>query len=96
MKTEITIKGGKLERTFLQGGRKLVWFAAWTAGLSLVFGLAWGLTRTLQNLLYGVAAGDPITFGAVTALLGVIGLAACYVPARRAARLDPIAVLRAD
>jgi putative ABC transport system permease protein len=43
-----------------------------------------------------VAAGDPATFGAVVALLGAIALAACYVPARRAARLDPIAVLRAD
>ena len=37
--------GGKLERTFLQGGRKLLWFAAWTACISLAFGLGWGLTR---------------------------------------------------
>ena len=65
-------------------------------GLAIGLGLAWALTRTLQNLLYGVAAGDPATFAAVVALLGVIALAACYVPARRAARLDPIAVLRAD
>jgi predicted permease len=66
------------------------------AGLALGLALAWGLTRTLQNLLYGVTAGDPATFAAVVALLGVIALAACYIPARRAARLDPIAVLRAD
>jgi ABC-type antimicrobial peptide transport system permease subunit len=66
------------------------------AGLALGLGLAWALTRTLQNLLYGVAAGDPATFAAVVVLLGIIALAACYVPARRASRLDPIAVLRAD
>jgi putative ABC transport system permease protein len=67
-----------------------------TAGLVLGLGLAWALTRTLENLLYGVGAADPATFAAVVGLLGVIALAACYVPARRAARLDPIAVLRGD
>src|SRR4051794_32414020 len=66
------------------------------AGLALGLALAWALTRTLQNLLYGVAAADPATFGAVAAVLAVIALAACYLPARRASRLDPIAVLRAD
>jgi putative ABC transport system permease protein len=65
-------------------------------GLATGLALAWALTRTLQNLLYGVAAGDPATFAAVAGLLGVIALAACYLPARRASRLDPIAVLRAD
>jgi putative ABC transport system permease protein len=66
------------------------------AGLALGLTLAWGLTRTLQNLLYGVAAADPATFAAVVTMLGGIALAACYIPARRASRLDPIAVLRAD
>ena len=65
-------------------------------GLAIGLALAWALTRTLQNLLYGVAAGDPATFAAVVVLLGAIALAACYLPARRASRLDPIAVLRAD
>ena len=58
--------------------------------------LAWALTRTLQNLLYGVSAADPVTLGGVVGLLGVIGFAASTSPRRRAARLDPIAVLRAD
>ena len=66
------------------------------AGLAIGLALAWALTRTLQNLLYGVAAGDPATFGTVVGVLALIALAACYLPARRAARLDPIAVLRAD
>jgi predicted lysophospholipase L1 biosynthesis ABC-type transport system permease subunit len=65
-------------------------------GLALGLALAWALTRTLQNLLFGVAAGDPATFITVVAVLGTIALAACYLPARRASRLDPIAVLRAD
>jgi putative ABC transport system permease protein len=63
-------------------------------GLTIGLGLAWALTQTLQNLLYGVAAADPTTFGAVVALLALIALGACYLPARRASRLDPIAVLR--
>ena len=66
------------------------------AGLALGLALAWALTRTLQNLLYGVDAADPATFGAVAGVLGIIALAACYLPARRASRLDPIAVLRAE
>jgi putative ABC transport system permease protein len=65
-------------------------------GLAIGVGLAWAATRAMQNLLFGVTAGDPWTFAAVVALLGTIALLASYLPARRAARLDPIAVLRAD
>jgi ABC-type antimicrobial peptide transport system permease subunit len=65
-------------------------------GLAIGLALAWAGTRAMQNLLYGVGAADPVTFGAVVGLLGAIALAACYLPARQAARVDPIAVLRAD
>ena len=65
-------------------------------GLTIGLALAWAATRTMQNLLYGVAAADPWTFGAVVALLGAIALAACYLPARRASRVDPIMVLRME
>jgi len=65
-------------------------------GLAIGLALAWAGTRVMQNVLYGVTAGDPWTFAAVVGLLGSIALLASYLPARRAARMDPIAVLRAD
>ena len=66
------------------------------ASLGSVFGLgaALALTRLMESLLFGVSPVDPITFGVVTALLIGIALVASYVPARRAARTDPIAALR--
>ena len=65
-------------------------------GASVVLGtaLAWASTRTLQNLLYGVSTLDPRTFAAVVVCLTVTTLVACYMPARRAAHLDPIVALR--
>jgi ABC-type antimicrobial peptide transport system permease subunit len=63
-------------------------------GLVLGAVIAWTLTRAMAALLYGVAAGDPITFASVIALLGVVSLAACAIPAVRAARVDPMLVLR--
>jgi len=66
------------------------------AGLAIGLALALAATRTLQTVLYGVGTADPWTFSAVVALLGGIALAACYLPARRAARVDPMQVLRAD
>ena len=64
------------------------------AGLAAGVASAWWLTRLMQKLLYGVAPTDPATFALVAVTLIVTGAAACYVPARRAARIDPIEALR--
>jgi putative ABC transport system permease protein len=64
--------------------------------IGLVIGLAGAavLTRTLSGLIYGVGTLDPLTFAAVPALLCAVALAACFLPARRAASVDPITTLR--
>ena len=56
--------------------------------------LAFVLTRQMRNMIYGVSAADPLTFFAVSLLLMLVAIAACYVPARRAMRVDPMMALR--
>jgi putative ABC transport system permease protein len=54
------------------------------------------LTRLMSGLLYGVSAIDPATFAGVAILLVLVGLLACYLPARRAMAVDPLASLRVE
>jgi predicted permease len=76
----------------------IVGHGALLAALGIVVGLAGalGVTRFLRSMLYGVSPFDPVSFVAVTAVLSTIAFLASYVPARRAARVDPVEALRAE
>jgi putative ABC transport system permease protein len=80
---------GKILRLILSESAKLV-----LLGLALGIGGALALGRFLRTLLFEVRSTDPLTFAAVSILLGLVALAAAYVPARRATRVDPMAALR--
>jgi predicted permease len=78
-------------RMVLSEGAKMALVGV-AAGLAAAF----GLTRLMANQLFGVTAHDPLTYAAVAVILMVVALVACYLPARRAMRLDPVAALRCE
>ena len=80
---------GEILKLVVGQGMKLV-----LSGLVLGLVVSLGLTRLLASLLFGTSARDPLTFAAVTLLLIVVALLAAYIPARRAAMVDPIVALR--
>jgi putative ABC transport system permease protein len=77
-----------MKMILLQGAR--------IASTGLIIGMlaAFGLTRYLEKLLFSVSPGDPITFAMVALILAVVALLACYIPARRTLRIDPMIALR--
>jgi ABC-type antimicrobial peptide transport system permease subunit len=84
-------RGGDVMRLVVRQGMRL-------ALIGLLIGLAGALvlTRLMSSVLYGVSATDVVTFAGVTLLLGLVVLIACYLPARRAAKVDPIIAIRCE
>ena len=66
------------------------------SGIALGSLMALGLTRLLSGLLFGVGARDPLTFATTALMLTFVALLACWIPARRAAKVDPLTSLRCE
>jgi len=84
-------KGGDVVKLVITQGMKLV-----LAGLALGLAGAFALTRVLASFVYQVTVTDPITFTVLSLLLAAVALLACYLPARRAAKVDPMVALRCE
>ena len=80
---------GDVRRMVVRQGMLLV-----VVGLGIGLLAAFALTRVMNSLLFQVTAKDPLTFLAVAGLLSMVAFVACYVPARRATKVDPLTALR--
>ena len=84
-------RGGDVVRMILRHGLLMVLVGTLVGGVG-----ALQLTQFMQSLVFGMSASDPLTFVAVAAVLLLVGAVACYVPARRASRMDPMRALRME
>jgi predicted permease len=84
-------QAGDVLRFVLQRGMRLA-----LVGIGLGLLASFALMRLMKGLLFGVSATDPLTFGVIASLLLVVALAACFIPARRATKADPLAALRSE
>src|SRR5262249_2137648 len=84
-------RGGDVLKLGVTQGMKLV-----LIGIVVGLGGAYALNRSMKTLLVSVNATDPLTFAGIAALLALVALLACFIPARRAAKVDPMVALRCD
>ena len=84
-------QAGSVQKLVLSEGLKVA-----AIGLALGIAGAWGLTGILESLLFNVDARDPLSFLVGPVVLSLVAAAACWIPARRATRVDPVTVLRED